>query len=120
MAESHTKITDYADELISVPRAHLRLELRQEENGLLLQHDGNTLVECYLTRQGMAAAGFMAQALGAKVPPVGESVTARVSTGVLFRAVSVAGLDYDKEESFILLDRLLEEAALQRGGTSEL
>ncbi len=120
MAESHTKITDYADELISVPRAHLRLELRQEENGLLLRHDGNTLVKCYLTRQGMAAAGFMAQALGAKVPPVGESVTARVSTGVLFRAVSVAGLDYDKEESFILLDRLLEEAALQRGGISEL
>ena len=64
---------------------------------------------------GMLAAGFVAQALGTKVPPLGESVTARVSTGVLFRVLGVAGLDYKKEESYVLLDRLLEEAERQRG-----
>ena len=57
--------------------------------------------------------------LGVKVPPLGESVIARVSTGVLFRVLGVAGLDYKKEESYVLLDRLLEEAERQRGGTSD-
>jgi hypothetical protein len=112
-------VTEYADELIATPRAHLRLVLEQNGNGLVLSHEDRILVECPLTEDGMLAAGFVAQALGAKVPPLGESVTARVSTGVLFRVLGVAGLDYKKEESYVLLDRLLEEAERQRGGTSE-
>jgi hypothetical protein len=120
VTQTHVNVTEYADELISVPRAHLRLELHQDEDGLKLLHDDNTLVECRLTREGMAAGGFMAQALGARIPPLGESVTARVSTGVLFRALSIAGLDFEKEESFVLLERLLQEAEMQRGGSSEL
>lgn len=119
MAQTHTKVSDYAEELISVPRAHLRLELTQDEGGLKLLHDGQTLVECYLTREGMMAAGFMAQALGARIPPLGQSATVRVSTGVLYRAIAISGLDFTKEESFILLERLLEEAEMQRGGVDE-
>jgi hypothetical protein len=95
------------------------MEIRQDENGLILLHNGRTLVECALTREGMTAGGFMAQALGAKVPPLGQSVPVRVSTGVLYRATSIAGLDFNKEESFVLLDRLLEEAEMQRGGSSD-
>ena len=38
---------------------------------------------------------------------------------MLFRAVGVAGLDYGKEESYVLLDRLLEEAEMQRGASSD-
>jgi hypothetical protein len=120
MAEPHTKIHDYADELMSTPRAHLALELRQDDGGLKLIFDEKLLVECFLTEQGMASANYMTKALGARIPPLGESVKARVSTGVLFRAVSIASLDFDVEESFILLERWLEEAALQRTGTSEL
>ena len=116
MSQDHVTVSEYADELVSVPRAHLALDLRQDEGGLVLLHDGRSLVECALSRQGMAAAGFMAQALGAKIPPIGESVKARVSTGVLYRALAVSRLDFDKEESFILLERLLEEAEQQRGG----
>ena len=104
---------------MSVPRAHLSLELRQDENGLALLHDGRTLVECQLTREGMAAAGYMAQALGARIPPLGESVKARVSTGVLFRAVSISSLDFGNEDSFLLLERWLEEAEMQRGGSRD-
>ncbi len=115
----HTTVSDYADELISVPRAHLRLALRQDETGVSLLHEDNILVECYLTREGMAAAGFMAQALGVRVPPLGETSEARVSTGVLFRALGIAGLDFGKEESFVLLERLLGEAAMQRGAASD-
>ena len=119
MSQFDTRVTEYAEELMSVPRAHLRLELRQDERGLSLVHDGKTLVECRVTRAGMMAGGFMAQALGVKIPPLGQSVPARVSTGVLYRAVAISGLDFDKEESVILLERLLEEAELQRGGSSD-
>jgi hypothetical protein len=119
MAEPHSKVLDYADELTSVPRAHLSLELRQDDDGLKLLHQGRPLVECYLTREGMAAGGYMARSLGAPVPPVGESIAVRVSTGVLFRAVSIASLDFGVEESFVLLDRLLEEAEMQRGGSRD-
>jgi hypothetical protein len=120
MAGPDTKIHDYADELMSTPRAHLALELRQDDDGLKLLYQDNLIVECFLTEKGMAAANYMTKALGVRIPPLGETVKARVSTGVLFRAVSIASLDFDVEESFILLDRLMEEAALQRTGSSEL
>ena len=107
-----------ADDLLSTPRAHLRLELRQDAGGMTLLHEGAVLVECPLTRQGMTAAGFMAQALGVDIPPLGESVVARVSTGVLYRVIAIPRLDFDKEESYILLERLLDEAGMQRGASS--
>ncbi|MDA1189880.1 MAG: hypothetical protein O2854_09450 [Chloroflexi bacterium] len=111
-----TKIWDEAEELISVPRAHLKLELTQEQKGLVLRYDGQRLVECFLTENGMLAGGFMAESLGVKLPKLGETVDARVSTGVLFRAVSIASLDFGNEESYTLLNRWLDEAKMQRGG----
>ena len=66
----------------------------------------------------MIAGGFLARALGVKVPALGASVPAQVSTGVLYRAMAVADLDYGVEESSVLLERLLDEAAAQRGGTA--
>ena len=50
-----------------------------------------------------------------KVPSLGEEALARVSTGVLFRVLSIARLDLSNDASFPLLERLLEEAAMQRG-----
>ena len=119
ITQTHATVSRYADELISVPRAHLRLELRQDAEGLTLLHDGKSLVECALTRQGMVAAGYMAQALGVKIPPLGQSVAARVSTGVLYRVIAIPRLDFDKDESFVLLERLLDEAEMQRGAPSD-
>ena len=119
MTQTHTTVSEYAEELISTPRAHLPLELRQDESGLTLAHDGRTLAECYLTSEGMLAGGFMAKALGVKVPPLGQAVQARVSTGVLYRALGICGLDFNKEESFLLVERLLEEAETQRGAPAD-
>lgn len=116
----HTKIHDYADELLDTPRAHLALELKQGEGGLALLYQGKTLVECFLTMEGMAAGAYMAKALGVDIPAASESVAVRVSTGVLFRAVSVASLDLSIDESFVLLERWMEEAEMQRGGSSDL
>ena len=120
MPEPHTKVFDFADELTSTPRAHLALDLAQDEQGLRLSYEGQPMVECYLTHDGMAAGAFMARALGVRLPKLGESVKARVSTGVLFRAVSIASLDLSIEESMVLLERWLEEADLQRMGTNEM
>jgi hypothetical protein len=119
MSQTDVEISDYADKLMSTPRAHVRMELTQDESGLLLVHSGQTVVHCPLTEHGMMAAGFLAQTLGVKIPALGDSVPVRVSTGVLFRAVGVAGLDYGKEESYVLLDRLLDEAEMQRGASSD-
>ena len=71
MSEKDVEITEYADELISVPRARLLLELTQVEAGVTLAHEGKLLVSCRLTREGMAASGFMAQALGAPTAGAG-------------------------------------------------
>ena len=120
MADPHTRIDDYAQELVETPRAHLALDVRQDDDGLHLLYRDRPLVHCFLTEQGMAAANYMTKALGVGIPPLGQAVKARVSTGVLFRAVSIASLDFATEESFVLLERLLEEAAIQRTGSSEL
>ena len=119
MPQSQSIVTEYADSLLETPRAHLRLELRQDEGGLSLLHEDRLLAECRLTREGMIAGGFLAQALGVKVPSLGVSVNARVSTGVLFRALGICQLDFTEEASYVLLERLLEEAEMQRGAKSQ-
>ena len=117
---AHAVVTEYAEELLDVPRAHLVLELSQDSEGLNLVYRDELLVKCRLTRQGMAAGAYMARALGVRIPALGETVRARVSTGVLFRATSIASLDFDQEASMIMLARLLDEAEMQRGGVSEI
>ena len=119
MSVSRKRALEYADEVISVPKAHVRVILRQVKDGVTLLHEGRTLTRCYLNRSGMRAARFMAEALGVEVPPLGGSVESRVSTGVLWRAVSISCLDFRKEESLVLLERLLREANMQRGSGSD-
>ena len=120
MTASHAAVTDYAHGLLDTPRAHLVLELSQDVEGLRLTYRGELVAACRLTRQGMAAGAYMARALGVRIPALGETLKARVSTGVLFRAISIASLDFDEEASMVILDRLLDEAEMQRGGVSEL
>ena len=113
--KKNIEVYDYASELIDKPRAHLKLCLSQDETGLKITHDNTLLMIFKLTHHGMIAAGFVAKALGVDVPPIGEFSLARVSTGVLFRATSIAQLDYSNEASFQLLERWLDEAESQRG-----
>ena len=118
MPDGQSYVTEFSDDLITRPRAHLRLDLSQDEDGLALSYEENLLARCHLTREGMIAGGYLAKSLGVKVPPLGESVTARVSTGVLFRALGICQLDFTIDASYELLDRLLEEAEMQRGAKS--
>ena len=111
-------VSDSAYELIETPRAHLRMTLSQDERGLVLAYQGDELLRCCLTPNGMLAGGFTARALGVPLPALGESVPVRASTGVLYRALGVCRLDFSEEASYIVLERLLEEAAIQRGAAS--
>ena len=113
---SRKRALEYAEKLISTPRSHVRVVLRQTKGGVTLIHNRKALTKCYINRSGMRAAAYMAQALGVKVPALGESVIARISTGVLWRAVSISDMDFRKKESYPVLERLLMEAAMQRGG----
>ena len=75
MQQPQVKVTEYADELIATPRAHLRLVLEQNGNGLVLSHEDHALIECPLTEDGMLAAGFVAYAMFADLPaPTGDTV----------------------------------------------
>ena len=119
MSVSRKRALEYADEIISVPRAHVRVTFRQVKDGVTLLHQGRALTKCHITRSGMRAARYMAEALGVRLPALGETVEARVSTGALWRAISISCLDFRRPESFTLLDRLIEEARLQRGSGSD-
>ncbi len=110
----------YAYELISRPRAHLRVELRQTTTGVSLLYRNRLLTRVYLNRSGMAAASAMAEALGVRPPAIGNGVEALASTGQLYRVLALSDLDYRNPHSYELADRLLKEAAAMRRSGSDL
>ena len=114
---THVWVSEYADELIAAPRARLPLILAQDERGLVLTYRERELLRCFLTPNGMVAGGFVARALGLSVPPLGESSETAVSTGVLYRVLGVCQLNYEEDASYVVLERLLEEAEMQRGAS---
>ena len=120
MTNSDSFVTDYAQSLIDTPRAHLKLQIFQDESGLKFTHNEQLLVQCYLTVNGMAAGNYVAKALGTQIPALGDSKDVRVSSGVLYRAIAIADLDFKNDASLLILNRLLEEADMQRGGISEI
>ena len=90
-------VSEYADELIETPRAHLWLTLEQDSQGLVLTYQDRDLLRCYLTSNGMLAGRIRRLSpWESGCRPLGESVVARVSTGVLYRVLGVCQLDYLK------------------------
>lgn len=57
----------------------------------------------------------MAKSLGVPLPTQGHKVQLKVSTGVLFRAMSISSLNLRDSSAPQILERLLEEAYYQRG-----
>jgi hypothetical protein len=104
----------YAEDFINVPRRSVKVTLRHTKSGVTLLHEGRVLTRCYNSKVGRYCAQFMAQSLGLQVPPLGQSAEADVSTGVLFRAISIASLDLRNQATHPILQRMLEEAEFQR------
>lgn len=121
MASSRRRALEYAERVLAAPSARLIVTLRQGKSGVTLLHNGRALTRCPLSPSGMQAAVFMARALGVRVPPLGKAVQTQVSTGVLWRAISISCLDFRKPASYTLLERLLEEAeTLQEASSQEV
>lgn len=114
MSVSRRRAWPYAEELLSRPSRRVPVVLRHGKGGVTLLHRGRALTRCYTTVTGRLAAKLVAQALGVQLPPVGSSVEATVSTGVLYRVISISSLDMRIAEIRPLVERLLEEAEEQR------
>ena len=63
MVAQDVLVTEFGDGLIEQPRAHLRMDLAQDEQGLVLTYQDREVLRCYLTRNGMLAGGFVAFAV---------------------------------------------------------
>ena len=67
--DQSVEITEYAEELVAVPRAHLNLDLRQDETGLMLSYDDKMLMHFPLTREGMTARDSFRRRSGRRCRP---------------------------------------------------
>ena len=120
MSISRRKAWIFAEQLLDKPSGSVAVELRNRKSGVVLLHDGRVLTRCYHSRIGRFAAECVALALGISLPDQGESAYTSVTTGVLFRAISVSNLDVRIPEARLLIERLLSEAADQRRGSEEI
>ncbi len=114
MSVSRRKAQEYADRLLESPSARIEVTLKRWKTGVTLLHRRRAIARCNSGRVGTWTAAFVAQALGVDLPQLGESVTVRVSSGTLWRAVGISSLDLRQREARVLLGRLLEEAEMQR------
>ena len=121
VAISRSKALEHAYEVLEQPRAHMRITLTQTLSGLSVYYDGKVMTRVFVNRSGLAAAAAMGEALRVRLPKLGESVDARVSSGVVYRILALSDLDYRNEFSFQLASRLIAEAKDMQGtrGTSE-
>jgi len=119
MGTSRKRALEYAYDLLGQPRAHMRVELRQVSDGVVLKYGRRVLTKVYLNRSGMNAAVAMAEALGIHVPPAGQGVVARVSTGLLYRVLAISQLDFTNEASFEVASNLIQEANEMRSSGSD-
>lgn len=116
MALSRTKALDYAERLINRPRGETPVTIRRNKNGYTLLHNRRALTKTHASGVGALQAQAMADALGVGLPrEVGEETTAKVGTGVLYRAIGASSLDLRRPEAQVVLQQLLATAALQRG-----
>ncbi|MEK9674982.1 MAG: hypothetical protein VW271_00360 [Chloroflexota bacterium] len=121
MTVSRKRALEHGYKLLERPRSHLRVELNQDRSGVSLTHKGRVLTRVYLNRSGMNAAVAMSEALGIKLPALGQSNSGLVSTGLLYRVFAISQLDFRNPTSFELAAELVDEAiSMQRrsGGTT--
>ena len=120
MSVSRRKAWIYAERLLDKPNGSVAVELRHGKSGVSLIHNGRLLTKCYHSKIGRYAADFVAISLGVAFPGEGDSVYTSVSTGVLFRAISISNLDIRIPEARVLIERLLSEASDQRRGSKDI
>ena len=107
---------DYAEKLLERPRASIPLTLKRTKSGVTLLHRGRAVTKCHATGVGELQAEFMAVALGAELPPLGETTSVDVPAGAFYRAIAISSLDLRRPEARLLLEQHLATAQMQRTG----
>ena len=115
MAISRKRAIARGEQAIERPRGEMAIGLYHGKTGLSLRYQGKVIARTSASSVGRRVAPFVAQALGTALPPVGGRGKAVVSSGVLFRVLSICTLDLRSEEAMVLLDYLLREAEELRG-----
>ena len=121
MTVSRKKALEYGYGLLERPRSHLRVELNQDKSGVSVTHKGRVITRVFLNRSGMNAAVAMSEAMGIKLPALGQSNDGLVSTGLLYRVLALSQLDFRNPAAYELAAELVDEAiSMQRssGATS--
>ena len=114
MAISRTKAQDYAESVLNRPGGETEVVLRRHRSGYTLLHRGRALTKTHASGVGELQAEFMAQALGIELPALGASVSTKVASGVLYRAVAISSLDLRRPEARVVLGQLIRVATMQR------
>ena len=114
MAISRKGAAVRGEKAIERPKGEMAITLFRGKTGLTLRYLGKVINRVPASESGRQIAPYLAMALGVKLPPIGSTAQAVVSSGVMFRVFSISTLDLRNQESRILLDYLLTEAQEMR------
>jgi hypothetical protein len=119
MAVSRRKAIERGQAAIERPKGAMEITLYRGKGGVTLRYRGAVVARTLDSRTGWMLAPFLADALGVDLPPPGDKVKATVSSGVLYRILSMSTLDLRQPEARQLLEYLLAEAQQMRGYRSQ-
>ena len=114
MSISRKRALERGQEAIELPKGQMAITLFHGKGGVTLRYQGRVVARTHGSGVGRRLAPFLAQALGVEMPPIGGKATAVVSSGILYRVLSMSTLDLRQEEARMLLDYLLSEAEEMR------
>ena len=115
MAVSRKEALARGEKAIELPKGQMEITLYHGRSGLTLRYQGKVIARTHASSVGRELAPYVAQALGAPLPELGHSTKAVVSSGVMFRVLSISSLDLRSQEAMMLLHYLLQEAEEMRG-----
>ncbi|MBI3744032.1 MAG: hypothetical protein HY261_07100 [Chloroflexi bacterium] len=119
MSVSRKKAIERGQAAIERPKGAMEITLFHGKGGVTLRYKGEVVARTFDTKPGRALAPFIADALGVRLPLLGHKVKATVTSGVLYRVLSMSTLDLRQEEARQLLAYLVEEARQMRAYRSQ-
>ena len=115
MSISRKAALERGQRAIERPKGQMALTLYHGAGGLTVRYQGRVIARTTGSHKGKRVAPFVALALGARLPRRGRTAKATVSSGVVFRVLSICTLDPEVEAERMLLAYLLREADELRG-----
>ena len=115
MAVSRKQAQERGQAILERPRGDMHVTLFHGRTGVTLRYQRKVIAKVPASQVGALVAPFVARALGVKLPETGSSAEAVVTSGILYRVLSIASLDLRAEEGRLLLAYLLDEADTMRG-----